>query len=182
MFQDEIFAEDLQSAQDRSRRHKNKKNKKGKKSGSGDSGRAKPQPRNKSGLLISFVLTISQQSAVLLYYNLRDGILSCSIKGRVCFVEQQQKKDLAKLGEKPRDRESRYSSARHKMQVNKADMTRSRPTPTIIILIFQEALRQELAKVYYEELLQQNQVDYYDYDYAYDDRDPEYYYYYYYEE
>ena len=48
MFQDEdeIFAEDLQLAQDRSRR-KNKKNKNGKKSGnSADS-------RNKSGLLIT---------------------------------------------------------------------------------------------------------------------------------
>ena len=67
------------------------------------------------------------------------------------------------------------------MQVNKADMMRARPTLLIIILIFQEALNNELAKVYYEELLKQNQVDYYDYDYQYEERDPEYYYYYYYE-
>ena len=49
MFQDEdeIFAEDLQLAQDRSRRHKNKKNKNGKKSGNST------DSRNKSGLLIT---------------------------------------------------------------------------------------------------------------------------------
>ena len=106
--------------------------------------------------------------------------LTISIKWVVCLVDQH-KKDLAKPGEKHRDRESRYSSARHKMQVNKADMMRARPTLLIIILIFQEALNNELAKVYYEELLKQNQVEYYDYDYQYEERDPEYYYYYYYE-
>ena len=58
LFQDEIFAEDLQLAQDRSRRHKNKKNKNGKKSGPADT----IKPRNKSGLLIfPHSFTISQE-------------------------------------------------------------------------------------------------------------------------
>jgi len=117
--QDEIFAEDLQLAQDRSRRHKNKKNKNGKKSGPADT----IKPRNKS---------------------------------------EQRKADLAKQKEKQQDRESRLHSARHKMQ---------------------EALNNELAKVYYEEFLQKNNaVDYYDDDYFYDDElEPDYYYYYYYD-
>lgn len=117
--EDEIFAEDLQLAQDRSRRHKNKKNKNGKKSGnSADS-------RNKS-------------------------------------VPEQHKKDLAKQKEKHGDRDSSFNSARHKMQ---------------------EALNNELAKVYYEEFDEKNNaVEYYayedDYHYHYDD-EPDYYYYYY---
>jgi len=110
--EDEIFAEDLQLAQDRSRRHKNKKNKNGKKSGnSADS-------RNKS---------------------------------------EQHKKDLAKQKEKHGDRDSSFNSARHKMQ---------------------EALNNELAKVYYEEFLEKNNAVEYNYDdYYYDE--PDYYYYYY---
>ena len=53
----------------------------------------------------------------------------------------------------------------------------------IFIFLFQEALNNELAKVYYEEFLQKNNaVDYYDDDYFYDDElEPDYYYYYYYD-